>query len=73
MTRQRLFRPNPILEIDQRGYIYLNGLKLCRFIRERGVLEFQDHSRTARQGRRIIEVAPADLSQKIIRLTEQTG
>jgi hypothetical protein len=62
-----------LLTIDQRGFIYLFGLKLCRYLARDGVLEFQDHSRTRAQGRRFVEVRAVDLADELIRITESVA
>jgi len=63
--------PNPLLTMDGRGYVYLRKMKICRWVAERQVYEFQDHRRARHQPARLVEVKPRDLAAEIIRLTEE--
>lgn len=56
--------------LDDRGFVYVYGLKICRYDAGRGVLEFDDHRRSNGQGKRTIEVRPVDLGEGLKRLTE---
>lgn len=61
---------NPLLTIDSRGFVYLRELKICRYVAERQVYEFQDYRRARRQSARVVEVKPCDLGGEFIRLSE---
>ena len=56
--------------MDERGFVYLQRMKICRYVAERQVYEFQDNRRTRHQSARIVEVKPFDLGGEFIRLAE---
>lgn len=63
------YRPLHSLSIDDRGFIRLGQVKICRYVAP-GVLEFQDRSGGRGQGKRLIEITPTRLAAELIRLSE---
>lgn len=59
-------RPHIVpLTLAPDGFVYADGVKIARFIRERGTLEFIDKNRQRCEqlGRRTVEVPLADVAQ----------
>lgn len=70
--RQRLFGPSPIIEIDRRGFVWLGGVKLCRYIAERQTLQFmiKDKRLASDLGTSFIEIKPDDLTARLLEAVE---
>lgn len=47
-------------------FVYLDEMKIARYIPDRQVLEFQDHHK----GKRVIEASVSELAEGLVRLTE---
>ena len=51
------------LHVDEQGYIYVGGIKVARYIPERGTLQFCDDNRhrSMQRGCRFVEVPITEL------------
>lgn len=49
---------NPVVRVDLRGFVHVDGVPVCRYIKERDALEFvdKDRRRSAVRGRRQVEI-----------------
>ena len=71
MTTRRIKPYSSILHRDKDGFIYLvNEIKLCRFVPERGVLEFSPSRRAGRNGgqSRLVEVQVGEFINELMRM-----
>jgi len=50
------------INIDRRGFVYVDGIRVCRLIPSRGTLQFCDRNRqrSQRRGTRFVEVKLED-------------
>lgn len=48
----------PVVRVDLRGFVHIDGVPVCRYIRERDTLQFvdKDRRRSAARGGRQVEV-----------------
>lgn len=48
----------PVVRVDLRGFVHIDGVPVCRYIRERDTLQFIDKERrrSAARGGRLVEV-----------------
>ena len=53
----------PIVRVDLGGFVHIDGVKVCRYIKERDALQFvdKDRRRSAARGGRQVEVKLDDL------------
>ena len=63
--RKSLFHHNQIRR-DRRGFVYVNDLKIARYIEERRTIEFKGHGKD----NPVVEVAIDELTEGLKRLCE---
>lgn len=54
---------SPIVRVDLRGFVHIDGVPVCRYIKERDVLQFvdKDRRRSAERRTRLVEVRVDEL------------